>query len=57
MCRRQQCVLNPAVVLCCVVCDHCTALQVTAVSDVNAALVNEGGLDIKVLRHHLGKGE
>jgi glutamate dehydrogenase (NAD(P)+) len=31
--------------------------KVTAVSDVNAAIVNEGGLDIKALRRHLGKGE
>jgi glutamate dehydrogenase/leucine dehydrogenase len=31
--------------------------KVTAVSDVNAAMVNEGGLDIKALRHHLAKGE
>ena len=31
--------------------------KVTAVSDVNAAIVNENGLDIKGLRQHLAAGE
>ena len=31
--------------------------KVLAVSDVNSAVFNEGGLDIKALRHHLAKGD
>jgi hypothetical protein len=31
--------------------------KVTAVSDVNAAIVNENGLDIKGLRQHLAAGK
>lgn len=30
--------------------------KVLAVSDVNSALFNEGGLDIKALRAHLAQG-